>query len=202
MRYYFLMAKIVGLTGVFLARIWTTSGSADGALPTLFSRSAQAGWLCAGARTDCAPQRRLLSAGSGPPAGDFSLSDKHGLDITPAQMIAARRDALLIDHAVRKDPRANAFFMDVLTSPRDPESVLRTMNQKRQYSAVLYRFRSRGRARCSSIAYHHYTVDEHTIRAVGLGGANRERSAQGRSSTFDRPASASSSPAVCCMSQC
>jgi [protein-PII] uridylyltransferase len=82
-------------------------------------------------------------------------------------MIAARRDAPLIDHAVRKDPRANAFFMDVLTSPRDPESVLRTMNEATVFGRFIPDF-GRVVAQMQFDMYHHYTVDEHTIRAIGL----------------------------------
>ena len=47
----------------------------------------------------------------------FQLADLHGLEIHPLAMRAAARDAKLIDD-VRADPRANALFLDVLTSRR------------------------------------------------------------------------------------
>jgi [protein-PII] uridylyltransferase len=59
----------------------------------------------------------------------FALADKYGLEIHPLAMRAASRDAKLIDNEVRSDPRANALFLDVLASPRDPEPVLRWMNE-------------------------------------------------------------------------
>src|SRR3546814_1517287 len=58
----------------------------------------------------------------------FQLADLYGLEIHPLAMRAAARDAKLVDD-IRREPRANAFFLDVLTSPRDPETVLRWMNE-------------------------------------------------------------------------
>ncbi|PMX31517.1 hypothetical protein C1Y20_33925, partial [Pseudomonas sp. FW301-21B01] len=51
----------------------------------------------------------------------FALADKHGLEIHPLAMRAAARDAKLADD-IRQDPTANALFLEVLTSPRDPET--------------------------------------------------------------------------------
>ena len=68
---------------------------------------------------------------------------------------------------MRKDPRANAAFMDVLTSPRDPETVLRWMNEASVFGRFIPDF-GRVVAQMQFDMYHHYTVDEHTIRAVGL----------------------------------
>ena len=48
--------------------------------------------------------------------GMFALAARERLEIHPAAMRAATRDAVLIDRKVRDDPRANALFMDVLTS--------------------------------------------------------------------------------------
>ena len=82
-------------------------------------------------------------------------------------MRAASRDALLIDRKVRKDPRANAAFLSVLTSPRDPETVLRWMNEAGVFGRFIPDF-GRVVAQMQFDMYHHYTVDEHTIRAIGL----------------------------------
>src|SRR3546814_1657946 len=60
----------------------------------------------------------------------FALADKHGLEIHPQAMRQTRHDAKLIEtQGVRRDARANELFLDVLTSPRDPETVLRWMNE-------------------------------------------------------------------------
>ncbi len=97
----------------------------------------------------------------------FALADKHELEIHPNAMRALNRDAGLIGHKVRSDPRANALFMDVLTSPRDPQTVLRWMNEAGVFGRFIPDF-GRVVAQMQFDMYHHYTVDEHTIRAIGL----------------------------------
>jgi [protein-PII] uridylyltransferase len=68
---------------------------------------------------------------------------------------------------LRKDPEANKMFLDILTSRNSPEVVLRLMNE----AGVLGRFVPEfGRivAMMQFNMYHHYTVDEHLLRAVGV----------------------------------
>jgi [protein-PII] uridylyltransferase len=77
------------------------------------------------------------------------------------------RDAKLIKADVRKDPRANAMFMDLLTSRNDPETVLRWLNEAGVFGRFVPDF-ARVNAQMQFDMYHHYTVDEHTIRAIGL----------------------------------
>ena len=68
---------------------------------------------------------------------------------------------------MRNDPRANALFLEVLTSPRDPETVLRWMNEAGVFGRFVPDF-GRVVAQMQFDMYHHYTVDEHSIRAIGL----------------------------------
>jgi [protein-PII] uridylyltransferase len=78
------------------------------------------------------------------------------------------RDSLgLIDAKLRGDKRANAHFLTILTSSRYVERILRAMNE----SGVLGKFvLDFGKivALMQFNMYHHYTVDEHLIRAVGV----------------------------------
>jgi [protein-PII] uridylyltransferase len=97
----------------------------------------------------------------------FQLADAHGLEIHPMTMRQAARDEGLIGEAVRNDPRANALFLQLLTSPRDPETVLRWMNEAGVFGRFVPDF-GRVVAKMQWDMYHHYTVDEHTIRAIGL----------------------------------
>jgi [protein-PII] uridylyltransferase len=97
----------------------------------------------------------------------FALADRHRLEIHPLAMRAASRDARLIDADIRASPRANALFLDVLASPRDPETVLRWMNEAGVFGRFVPDF-GRVVAQMQFDMYHHYTVDEHTIRAIGL----------------------------------
>ena len=82
-------------------------------------------------------------------------------------MRAATRDAVLIDRKVRDDPRANALFMEVLTCIHRPELVLRWMNEAGVFGRFVPDF-GRVVAQMQFDMYHHYTVDEHSIRAIGL----------------------------------
>lgn len=97
----------------------------------------------------------------------FAIADREKIEIHPEVMRMARRDSGQIDAAVRKDPRANALFMDVLTSRNDPETVLRWMSEAGVFGRFVPDF-GRVVAQMQFDMYHHYTVDEHTIRAIGL----------------------------------
>ncbi|WP_380872679.1 bifunctional uridylyltransferase/uridylyl-removing enzyme [Sphingomonas sp. DBB INV C78] len=170
MQHYFLTAKQVGdLTGVFLAHL-DEEFAARGrrfALPSLRRKprklegfSFERGRLSTPS-DDFFEQDpvRLLQL--------FAVADKHELEIHPTAMRQAGRDARLIDNVVRRDPRANAYFMDVLTSPRDPETVLRWMNEAGVFGRFVPDF-GRVVAQMQFDMYHHFTVDEHTIQAIGL----------------------------------
>ena len=81
-------------------------------------------------------------------------------------MRAAARDARLIDQ-VRDDPHANALFLEVLTNRERPDLVLRWMNEAGVFGRFVPDF-GRVVAQMQFDMYHHYTVDEHSIRAIGL----------------------------------
>src|SRR5579884_1005454 len=97
----------------------------------------------------------------------FHLAQKHNLAIHPEAMRTATRSLRLIDKSVRADKEANRLFLDILTSNSDAETVLRRMNE----AGVLGEFvREFGRivAMMQSNMYHHYTVDEHLLRCIGV----------------------------------
>ena len=73
----------------------------------------------------------------------------------------------------------------MLTSPRDPETVLRWMNEAGVFGRFIPDF-GRVVAQMQFDMYHHYTVDEHSIRAIGLLVADRARPAEGGSSARHR----------------
>ena len=170
MQFYFLNAKTVGdLTGVFLAQLDEQLGKKGFrfALPTIRRRPKRlAGFMLDRGRiavpTDDFFRKdpvRLLEL--------FALAAREQLEIHPSAMRAASRDAVLIDREVRHDPRANALFMEVLTSIRHPEQVLRWMNEAGVFGRFVPDF-GRVVAQMQFDMYHHYTVDEHSIRAIGL----------------------------------
>jgi [protein-PII] uridylyltransferase len=97
----------------------------------------------------------------------FHLAQRHNLDFHPDAMRLATRSLKLIDKAVREDAEANRLFLDILTAKNDAEVVLRRMNE----TGVLGRFiPDFGRivSMMQFNMYHHYTVDEHLLRCIGV----------------------------------
>ena len=97
----------------------------------------------------------------------FWLADRHNLAIHPDAKRLANRSLRLIGHALRADEEANRLFLEILTSRNSPESVLRQMNE----AGVLGRFiPDFGRivAMMQFNMYHHFTVDEHLLRSLGV----------------------------------
>jgi [protein-PII] uridylyltransferase len=170
MQFYFLNAKTVGdLTGVFLAQLDEQLGKKGFrfALPTIRRRPKRlAGFMLDRGRIALPADDyfrkepiRLLEM--------FAVAAREQLEIHPSAMRAASRDAVLIDREVRNDSRANALFMEVLTSIQHPENVLRWMNEAGVFGRFVPDF-GRVVAQMQFDMYHHYTVDEHSIRALGL----------------------------------
>ncbi|MES2443011.1 MAG: [protein-PII] uridylyltransferase [Pseudomonadota bacterium] len=169
MHFYFLQAKIVGdLTGVFLAHLdekFAARGSRFG-FPTLWKSPRKLKGFTLERGRLAIPRDNFFEEDPIRLIELYQLADLHGLEIHPTAMRAAARDSKLVDD-VREDPRANALFMDVLTSPRDPETVLRWMNEGGVFGRFVPDF-GRVVAQMQFDMYHHYTVDEHSIRAIGL----------------------------------
>jgi [protein-PII] uridylyltransferase len=97
----------------------------------------------------------------------FHLAQKYNLAFHPDAMHIATRSLKLIDQAMRENEEANRLFLEILTSKNDAETVLRRMNE----AGVLGRFvRAFGRivAMMQFNMYHHYTVDEHLLRCIGV----------------------------------
>ncbi len=97
----------------------------------------------------------------------FMLAGRHDLHLHPDAIKEIRRSFKLIGHELRNDRQANQWFLEILTAPTYVERILRQMNE----SGVLGRFvPDFGKivALMQFNMYHHYTVDEHLIRAVGV----------------------------------
>ncbi|HUG45725.1 MAG TPA: [protein-PII] uridylyltransferase [Sphingomicrobium sp.] len=170
MHFYFLNAKTVGdLTGVFLAQLDEKLGRKGSrfALPTIRRRPKALGGFVLDRGRLSIPSADFFAADAVRLIEMFAVAAREKLEIHPAAMRAATRDSRLIKARVRKDPRANALFLEVLTNVHSPDVVLRWMNE----AGVLGRFIpdfGRVVAQMQFDMYHHYTVDEHAIRAIGL----------------------------------
>ena len=97
----------------------------------------------------------------------FHLAQQHNLAFHPEAMRIATRSLKLIDKAVREDKEANRLFLEILTSKNDAETVLRRMNEAGVLGAFVHSF-GRIVAMMQFNMYHHYTVDEHLIRCIGV----------------------------------
>ncbi|WP_051960762.1 [protein-PII] uridylyltransferase [Devosia riboflavina] len=96
----------------------------------------------------------------------FMVAGREELLFHPDAIKHIRDSLRLIDNKLRNDPKANGYFLTILTSPLYVERILRQMNE----SGVLGKFvPDFGKivALMQFNMYHHYTVDEHLIRAVG-----------------------------------
>jgi [protein-PII] uridylyltransferase len=170
MQFYFLNAKAVGdLTGVFLAQLDEQLGKKGFrfALPTIRRKPKRLGGFALDRGRLTIPGDDFFRADPVRLLELFALAAREQLEIHPTAMRAATRDAALIDRKVRDDPRANALFMEVLTCVDHPELVLRWMNEAGVFGRFVPDF-GRVVAQMQFDMYHHYTVDEHSIRALGL----------------------------------
>jgi [protein-PII] uridylyltransferase len=169
MQYYFLNAKTVGdVTGLFLAHLDETLAKKGlRFFPTLSRRPRKLNGFQLDRGRLSLPSDDFFAADPIRMLEIFQLADKFDLEIHPLAMRNAQRDSKLIDKTVRQDPRASGMFMDVLTSRRSPEKVLRWMNEATVFGRFIPDFQ-RVVAQMQFDMYHHYTVDEHTIRAIGL----------------------------------
>src|SRR4030095_12062062 len=82
----------------------------------------------------------------------FAIADSEGFEIHPDTMRLIPRDTRLVDK-VRKDPRANALFLDLLTSRKDPETVLRWLNEAGVFGRFISDFGRRNAQQESDLEY-------------------------------------------------
>lgn len=97
----------------------------------------------------------------------FHIADKRNLAFHPDALRLAARSLTLIDSALREDPEANRLFLEVLCSRNAPETVLRRMNEVGVLGRFVPEF-GKVVAMMQFNMYHHYTVDEHLLRCIGV----------------------------------
>ena len=188
MKHYFLTAKHVGdLTAILCAGLEERQAMPAPVLSRIIARLRPARGPQRLTETDdfVIDNNRINIAGPKVFARDpvnlirlFYLAQKHNLAIHPEAMRLATHSLKLIDKDLREDKEANRLFLEILTSKNDAETVLRRMNE----AGVLGEFvRAFGRivAMMQFNMYHHYTVDEHLLRCIGVlneieRGENRE----------------------------
>jgi [protein-PII] uridylyltransferase len=174
MKHYFLIAKDVGdLTAIVCAALeerQTTRTPAFGRLVGRFRRQPRAIADAKDFKVDNDRVNVIRDDAFGRDPVNlirlFWIADRSNLPIHPDATRLVTQSLKRIDARLRDDKEANRLFLEILTSRNAPEIALRRMNE----AGVLGRFipdfgRVVGMMQFSM--YHHYTVDEHLIRAVG-----------------------------------
>ena len=176
MKHYFLIAKDVGdLTAILCAKLEDSQTKPMPVLSRMMSRFRPRTRTTLSESDDfVVDYNRITVADETVFAHDpvnliriFHLAQKYNLAFHPNAMHLATRSLKLIDQALREHPEANRLFLEILTSKNDAETVLRRMNE----AGVLGRFiPAFGRvvAMMQFNMYHHYTVDEHLMRCIGV----------------------------------
>jgi [protein-PII] uridylyltransferase len=174
MRRYFLIAKEVGtLTRAYSAKLEAEhlKQAPKGLLRFLPSRGrsravVEAGFVLEGGRLSVASPEvfnddpvNLLRL--------FKVADARDLDLHPDAFTAATRRLALISSRVRRDPKAAEVFLSLLAQGKQPRRTLELMNEAGVLGRYIPEF-GRIVAQMQFNMYHSYTVDEHTLRAVGV----------------------------------
>jgi [protein-PII] uridylyltransferase len=97
----------------------------------------------------------------------FHFAQLHDLQIHPHALKLVGQNLHLIDNKLQHDPKANALFLEIMLSEKSAENTLRRMSE----AGVLGKFiRDFGRVigQTQFNMYHVYTVDEHTLVAIGM----------------------------------
>ena len=97
----------------------------------------------------------------------FHVAQQHDLDIHPRALRAVTQSLRLVDAKLREDAEANRLFLDILTAKKNPEIALRRMNEAGVFGRFVPDF-GRVVAQMQYDMYHVYTVDEHTLFAIGI----------------------------------
>ena len=97
----------------------------------------------------------------------FQLADKHDYNMHPDLTRLIRHSLKLVGTELRNDTEANRLFLSILTSRHTPEKALRKMNETGLLGRFVPEF-GKVVAMMQFNMYHHYTVDEHLIRSIGV----------------------------------
>ena len=176
MKHYFLIAKDIGdLTAILCARLEDSQAKPMPVLSRMMARFRPRTRLTLSETEDfVVDYNRIKAVDENVFRNDpvnliriFHLAQKYNLALHPDAMHMATRSLALIGHQLRESEEANRLFLEILTSRNDAETVLRRMNE----AGVLGRFiPAFGRvvAMMQFNMYHHYTVDEHLLRCIGV----------------------------------
>ncbi len=173
MKHYFLVAKSVGdLTRIFCSAIEAAHQRRPFlrlpslALPSIGLRRREVeGFAVEGGRLNL-PVPEMFEKAPIDILRLFELAQRRDLDVHPEALRLVTRNLKRVKQ-LRSDPEANRLFLAMLTSPKGPEITLRRLNEAGVFGRFIPDF-GRVVAQMQYDMYHHYTVDEHTIFAIGM----------------------------------
>jgi [protein-PII] uridylyltransferase len=171
MKHYFLVAKDVGdLTRIFCAALEAESKRPPKfnllRLATVARRKDVDGFVVDGERLNARDERQFKDK----PIDMirlFHTAQINDIDVHPNALRSITRSLTSIGPKLRVDPEANRLFLDILTGMKDPEITLRRMNEAGVMARFIPDF-GRVVAQMQYDMYHVYTVDEHTLFALGI----------------------------------
>ncbi|MGB6118221.1 MAG: [protein-PII] uridylyltransferase, partial [Mesorhizobium sp.] len=175
MKDYFLVAKEVGdLTRIFCAALEEEQSSQSPGFNRVFLSFSRRRKKLPGTSDFLVDNNRITVADDKVFERDpvnmmrlFWFADRHGLEYHPDALKLMTRSLKLVDKELRRNAEGNRLFMDVLTSDKTPELNLRRMNEAGLLGRLIPEF-GKIVAMMQFNMYHHYTVDEHLIRCVGV----------------------------------
>lgn len=97
----------------------------------------------------------------------YAVAAANDLAIHPDATHLVTRSLKFVTPALRADREANRLFLEILTSRKAPGTALRRMNEAGLLGRFIPDF-GRIVAMMQFNMYHHYTVDEHLIRAIAI----------------------------------
>ncbi|ETW11930.1 PII uridylyl-transferase [Roseivivax marinus] len=167
MQAYFRHATAVGdLTRIVLTSLEAQQRKEPPLLKRMFSRAPRVG---AGYTTETG---RLIFENATEFLSDklnllriFRESEHTGVQIHPEALRLIKANLHLIDEDMRRNPEAQAIFLDLLLGDGSPSRALRRMNELGMLGTFIPEFEPIV-AMMQFNMYHSYTVDEHTIQCI------------------------------------
>jgi [protein-PII] uridylyltransferase len=175
MKRYFQVAKDVGdLTAILCAALEAREQKPRAVLDRVFGTLRRRRRSLSGTLAFLVDHDRITAASDSVFKDDpvnlirlFWLAAQHQIELHPDVKRLVTLSLRLIDDSLRNSPEANRLFLDILCNRNVSEEVLRRMHE----TGVLGRFVpdfGKIQAMMQFSSYHHYTVDEHTLHAIGI----------------------------------
>jgi [protein-PII] uridylyltransferase len=175
MKHYFLVAKDVGdLTAIVCAALEAREQKPRAMLDRMLSSLKRRRRALSGTQDFIVDHDRITVADDNTFSKDpvnlirlFWHAAQHQLELHPDAKRLVTLSLRLIDAKLRKDREANRLFLEILTARNISEIILRRMHETGVLGRFIPEF-GRIQSMMQFSSYHHYTVDEHTLRAVGV----------------------------------